>query len=71
MIRVALRFYPNQTNPARPTGKGVYRVVECFPSEEKGITVNPFSGLMYMPADRAYLRRSRVDPLKLALRAAA
>jgi hypothetical protein len=67
--RVALTFHPNQANPSRPSGRGVWRVARCWPvSGPFGIKVFPQDEghtRMYLDASRAYKVRSRVDPRKV------
>lgn len=75
---VALTFHPNQANPARPSGRGVYRVHHAGAVSEyaKGfmrprarpILLDEGSEpvqVLYLPAKRLYKDRSRVDPRKV------
>lgn len=72
--RVSLKFHPNQANPARASGRGLWRVVYSQVMEKPAsirtghYCVNGrITPLLRMPADRAYKSGSRVDPLKIAL----
>jgi hypothetical protein len=69
---VGLQFYPNQKNPARASGRGVYRVVACSPHDLLGtdILVSMPARHLWMNSTRAFKPGSRVDPLKIALDAA-
>lgn len=74
MIYVALTFHPNQKNPARESGYGVYRVVDSWYDgqalwPEFRQTVRVYQQLLLLHASRLYKRGSRVDPLKIALAA--
>jgi hypothetical protein len=71
MIYVALTFHPNQKNPARESGYGVYRVVGRFTGSgrDKPIDLSVGGDRLILHADRAYKIGSRVDPLKIALAA--
>jgi len=74
---VALTFHPNQVNPARPSGRGVYRVHHS--GRNFGTVTSPCArplrmdegepwiNMLYLTADREYKVRSRVDPKKIAL----
>lgn len=72
MFNVCVRFKPNQKNPARASGRGVYRVVGCTPwphAFTKLIRVGkqvggPFISII---STRALKVGSRVDPLRIAL----
>lgn len=71
-IRVALQFYPNQANPARPSGKGVYRVAKCWHTGNPNpIRVFPAPkrdcNRLYMQVSREFKPGSRIDPVKAAL----
>jgi hypothetical protein len=71
--QVKLRFFPNQQNPQRFSGRGVWRVVASYPSRtlRPRIQMFPATDLkgggmyLYLNAHRQYLRRSRVDPRKV------
>ena len=74
---VGLQFYPNQKNPARASGRGVYRVVAYALTNgvEPAITVAPAPSVgrhptLYLRTQRGFKHGSRVDPLKIALDAA-
>ena len=73
---VSLAFYPNQTNPLRPSGRGVWRVkavsgrIPPYLVERPGLTV--FPGLVTGKGARLVLfthrpvkARSRVNPRAL------
>lgn len=72
-IQLALQFYPNQANPARADGRGVYRVKACIevPSCVRiaGLVyTHPRARpLLWLFAARPYKVGSRVDPLRVAL----
>lgn len=74
--QVALKFYPNQKNPARSGGKGVWRVdghvlySESEPAIEIRSDVGETPGRrLLVIARRFYKHGSRVDPLRIALAA--
>jgi hypothetical protein len=70
MIYVALTFHPNQKNPARADGHGVYRVFDCRRfSREPLMWVNNYIRVLWLRTTREYKIGSRVDPLKIALAA--
>jgi len=74
MNALHLQFCPNQKNPARQSGKGVYRVVGCVPSKvEVAIRAlhDPVSGgsILQVPCSRMLKRGSRVDPARTAIEA--
>jgi hypothetical protein len=77
MIRLKLKFCPNQANPARTSGKGVYRVVRSYEAAHSKLpsiaVLHYYEGgwdrFLYMTADRHYKPGSRVNPLKIALAA--
>jgi len=76
---VALTFHPNQANPARPFGRGVYRVhhageIGNYASSylrprmrlvqwDAGSEV--YTRMLYLPAKRLYKDGSRVDPCRV------
>jgi hypothetical protein len=72
---IALRFHPHQKNPARPSGLGVYRVVNCIwaaPTDPlifvwpAGIFLDEAKpAYLLLRTERAYKVRSRVDPRKV------
>lgn len=69
---VALKFYPNQKNPARASGRGVYRVeipLLAWIPEDPAIGVERLGpGKTLVIRTTTHVKRgSRVDPLKLAL----
>ena len=70
-IQVSLRFYPRQANPARASGRGVYRVVCCShvgnPLKIR-VDQRPDMGgpILRMMAEREFKVGSRVDPVKIA-----
>ncbi|MBF6571702.1 MAG: hypothetical protein IVW54_22915 [Candidatus Binataceae bacterium] len=69
MKAAALTFHPRQKNPARKSGRGVYRVVACWRMPGHGQRPVCREGrVLYVEADRVYQQGSRVDPLRLALR---
>jgi hypothetical protein len=71
MLGVSLKFHPNQANPARQSGRGVYRVHECrdwWTPIYRPTVIDAAAGrLLVMRADRPYKKGSRVDPKKIAL----
>lgn len=71
MIYVALTFHPNQKNPARENGSGVYRVSACWQERLEGTfpVMRVSDNELVMKADRVYKVGSRVDPAKIALAA--
>lgn len=64
MGAVVLRFYPNQKNPARESGFGVYRVEGWLPRSGPAIQVHPAAGYaqLVLHTDRVLKKGSRVDP---------
>jgi hypothetical protein len=75
-LRLKLKFYPNQANPARVSGRGVWRVVRSYEAQEtklppictiENVGAETHTRYLYMTADRLYKSGSRVDPLKVAL----
>lgn len=73
MFQASIAFYPNQANPQRESGKGVYRVVACgeitaplvaTPRVDKLL---PGRKILTMIVDRLLKPKSRVDPVRLAL----
>ena len=71
MIRAGLTFHPNQKNPARKSGRGVWRVASCWRSPAIFRHARPprvLDGYLFVDADRIYKIGSRVDPKALALR---
>ena len=69
MIYVALTFRPNQKNPARASGRGVWRVADSgtWP-DVQAMCPSVVGDWLFIGADREYKPGSRVDPAKLALR---
>jgi hypothetical protein len=69
-LMIAARFYPNQANPARPSGRGVYRVVESYFYEGFGpaprIRVTNTNGrkCLRLRVTRIFKKGSRIDPAK-------
>jgi hypothetical protein len=73
-VRLMLQFYPNQANPARASGRGVYRVYSCgyvLPRLTAPLVhVQHYPGrrsLLEVLAARGYKVGSRVDPVRVAL----
>jgi hypothetical protein len=71
-VQVKLAFHPNQANPARAGGRGVWRVKFCsaLPSFYSPVHVwgdREGSKLLSLAVARVYKVNSRVDPKKLAL----
>jgi hypothetical protein len=72
---IALKFHPHHKNPARPNGRGVYRVLWCRytpPAEPLIGVVQGFEFLgekiptvLLLRTERKYKARSRVDPRKV------
>lgn len=67
--RVALTFHPEHKNPARPSGKGVWRVDGCWQDDGPLPLRVSATGRLLISAARAFKVRSRVDPVRLALSA--
>jgi hypothetical protein len=74
VIQASLVYYPNQANPARAGGKGVWRVKFCsHVANPLKIRVDYKSPHMLsqrflrLMVAREYKPNSRVDPRKLAL----
>lgn len=72
MGAVVLRFYPNQKNPARKSGFGVYRVDtwmadDYWPRRNNGLRVVDIRGVpeLVIRTDRVFKKGSRVDPLRI------
>jgi hypothetical protein len=65
MPAVAVKFYPNQSNPKRASGRGNWRVVKVFPAFPPIRPYVALSGNMILPADREYKVGSRVDPRRI------
>jgi hypothetical protein len=65
-FRVGLRFYPNQANPARASGKGVWRVCFCTPEKtRRGVRVwSGVTAILCVDVRRTFTPRSRIDPAK-------
>lgn len=67
MAAVALRFYPNQSNPKRPNGRGNWRVtmfLSCLSPGQASLAL-PLQGIILLRADREYKVGSRVDPRRI------
>jgi len=68
MYLTALAFYPNQANPARASGRGVWRVKACTeaaPADNpRVITVNR---ILILRTRRRFKEGSRIDPKKALL----
>lgn len=67
--RVICRFYPNQKNPQRASGRGVWRVVNCWKIHTRPLfLVTRFEDeagpLLSVTASRLYRYGSRIDPRK-------
>jgi hypothetical protein len=73
MFICALLFYPNQANPARASGRGVWRVWSCVKHQpaDARMRVAVRSGMMFLRTTRAYKPRSRVDPARMLFTPAA
>jgi hypothetical protein len=72
LFQVALAFYPNQKNPSRPSGRGIWRVISCgevsVPLAAPRVQrLLPGRQILVMLVDRMLKPRSRVDPVRLAL----
>jgi hypothetical protein len=72
MGAVILRFHPNQRNPARKSGYGVYRVAGWLPRALHDVYVEAMGPVyrenaLIVRTDRVYKKGSRVDPLKILL----
>lgn len=78
-FRIALDFYPNQKNPARPNGMGQYRVRRCYETRfwhpvKVFENVDPKTGTrnkrMYVSSLKPLKVGSRIDPVKTVVASA-
>lgn len=65
MSAVVLKFYPNQSNPRRASGRGVWRVKRFFPHSPISLGFFIVGNALITRADREYKVGSRVDPRRI------